>query len=134
MSTGQECHTCPTGGIPNVLGLWGFGSPTTTLFASTKPVVPAYWTSSSNAWTPLNNVPSFMGGTGNSCVGIWGSSPTDMWFGCTHGAFHYVGSDTWDATSELDVTSIFSIWGSSPYDVYAVGADANGAGLVYHYY
>ena len=63
-----------------------------------------------------------------------GRSPTDTWFRCTHGAYLYLGNDTWDVNTVLDVISVLSIWGSNAIDVYAVGSDVNDAGFVWHYY
>ncbi|HEY1585235.1 MAG TPA: hypothetical protein VGH63_06060, partial [Polyangia bacterium] len=65
-----------------------------------------------------------------TCLGIWGSSPTDVWFACSLGAFHYTGNGTWDTGNELDYSGFSAVWGSSQYDVYVVGT----AGTVYHYY
>jgi hypothetical protein len=126
------CHTCIGGVVPKVNGLWGFGSPATSVFATTYPVAPAIY--SGGTWSSLANVPIGMGGSGKTCLGIWGSSATAMWFACDGGMFLYSGAGTWDTNSQLNVTGFQSVWGSSAIDVYAAGTDGNGAGFVYHYY
>ncbi|MCU1279651.1 MAG: low-density lipoprotein receptor repeat protein [bacterium] len=128
------CHNCIGGVSPTVTGLWGFGTPTTTLFAITNPVAPEMYTSATGTWAPLTGVPLGMGGSGKTCAGIWGSSPTSVWFSCFGGMFLYTGSGTWDANAQLNIQGFSSVWGSSAIDVYAVGSDSNNAGFVYHYY
>jgi hypothetical protein len=126
------CHFCVGGVSPRVVALWGFGTPTTTLFASTTPVAPAVW--SGGTWTALANVPLNMGGSGKTCLGVWGASPTNVWFSCFGGMFLYTGGGNWDDTAQLNVSGFQAVWGSSANDVYAVGTDSNGAGFVYHYF
>jgi len=126
----QQCHTCPGSVLPTITSLWGFGSPTTTLYAATKPVAPMVWTSASNAWTALGNLPSDIGGSGNACGQIWGSSTTAVWYPCTNGVYLYTGSNTWDNNALLTQRLMTAVWGSSAIDVYAVGP----VGAVWHYY
>jgi hypothetical protein len=130
---GTMCHSCIGSVTPAVQGLWGFGVPAATVFATTKPVAPAMWTSS-GGWVALANLPLGMAGSGKVCPSVWGTSPTSVWFACTAGMFRYTGSGTWDTTSPTGVLGFNSVWGSSAIDVYAVGQDSNQAGFVWHYF
>ncbi len=126
----DACHTCVGNTPPSMVSLWGFGTPTTTLYAAVKPVEPMVWTSASNVWTPLGNTPTGIGGPGNTCGQIWGSSPNAVWYPCSNGVYLYTGNDTWDGNALLTQRVMQAVWGSSAIDVYAVGP----AGAVWHYY
>ena len=129
------CHFCTGGVTPSVVGLWGFGTPTSTLVAILNPPDPAVYTAASG-WTAYDasKLPAGMGGSGLKCYGLWGSAPTAMWFACDNGMFLSTGTDAWDPNGQLNVSSFKAVWGSSAIDVYAVGADASSVGLLYHYY
>lgn len=132
LAIGPGCHLCMGGVQPHVVALWGFGTPATTVVASTTPVAVAIY--SGGTWTALGNLPVNMSGPGKTCLGVWGSSPTNVWFACSAGMFLYDGNNTWDTNGQLNVSGFVAVWGAGPNDVYAVGSDGNGAGMVYHYY
>lgn len=136
LTVAAGCHFCPGSTPPSVAGIWGFGAPASTVYAiMNAPADPAIWTPATG-WTPYDasKVPLTFGGSQIKCHGIWGSSPSDMWFACDHGVFRSTGLDAWDDSAYLNVYWFKAVWGSGPLDVYAVGVDTNNVGFLYHYY
>jgi hypothetical protein len=128
---GHTCTHCQGNHFPFVEALWGFGAPATIMYATSYPIAPAMW--SGGAWTELGNVPIFSANGFAHCRGVWGASPSSVWFACDSGMYLYTGNDTWDDNAKLDVNGFSAVCGASAKDVYAVGSSA-GAGIVYHYH
>ena len=108
--------------------------------------LPLLYHRAGSAWSEAS--PSLPSGWNSAFLyGVWGSSPTDVY---TVGSgnngsvasplIYHNGSGTWaESSPALPVGwisgSLFSIWGSSASDVYAVGSGSNGVTilpLVYH--
>ena len=112
------------GPTATINGLWGFGSPATNLFATVSGNVPLHSTGSS--WTPMS------GNAPTSCAPVWGADGTHLWFGCAGGLYAFDGT-TW-ASPVLTTIQVLGLYGTSAHDVYAVGNDGSGNGVIYHYF
>lgn len=86
--------------------------------------VPLHSTGSS--WTPMS------GNAPQSCAPVWGADGTHLWFGCAGGLYAFDGT-TW-ASPVLTTIQVVGLYGTSAHDVYAVGNDGSGNGVIYHYF
>jgi hypothetical protein len=71
-------------------------------------------------------------------VGVWGSSPTDVfvvgWRGSSRGIIRHYDGNTWSVQVAPPTNWLEGVWGSSATDVFAVGLDSLGSeGAILHY-
>ena len=66
------------------------------------------------------------------CGAIWGADGAHVWFGRSAGLYLYDGN-AWSAPV-LTTVDVAAIYGTNVNNVYAVGDDGSGNGVIYHYY
>jgi hypothetical protein len=120
----QYSVTVP-GPTATITSLWGFGAPATNLYATVYAHTTPLHSNGNGTWTPMG------GNAPTGCLAVWGADPSHIWFGCA-GLYAYDGA-TW-ASPVLTTVSVQAIYGTSATDVYAVGNDGSGNGVIYHFH
>lgn len=70
-------------------------------------------------WKRYNDIKAPM------CLSVWGTSGTDLFFGCDSGIVLYYDGSTWQKQQTGTDAQICSIWGFDPDHVYATGYSLN---------
>jgi hypothetical protein len=120
-------------GLIGYTSVFGFGSPATNLYATARGDTVYRGTSPTN-WTPMADAPAEIVGPKLHCDSVWGASPANVYIACMTSVYMHDGT-TWSKPLTDANASFWSVWGSGPNDVYAVGSDTAGTtGVIYHLY
>ncbi|MGB2854970.1 MAG: hypothetical protein WBC55_11065, partial [Dehalococcoidia bacterium] len=79
---------------------------------------------SPDGWAWQNPLPQ-----GNRLMGVWGSSPSDVFAVGYGGAILHYDGNSWSPMSSGTTLGLLGVWGSSSTDVFAVGNN----GTILHY-
>ena len=117
-----------------VTSMWGFGVPATNIYAALRNSG-IYHSAGDGTWTQVPGAPAGTQGVKNYCYATWGAAASAVFFGCKNIVYQFDGNATWTTSlNDASIGNIAGLWGTSANNVYAVGTDTAGAGIIYHLY